>query len=61
MGWDELAEARKCTGEPVVDPDAGLVMVTLAKAAAVRAAQAHNRRTVFFNNFFKLLTFLWWE
>jgi hypothetical protein len=54
MGFDELAEARKCTGEPLVDPDAGLVTVTLAKAAAVNAAQAHNRRTVFFNNFFKL-------
>ena len=60
MGCDELAEARKCTGEPDVDPDAGLVMVTLAKAAAEKAAQAHNRRTVFFKNVFNLLTF-WWD
>jgi len=58
MGFDELAEARKCTGEPAVDADAGLVMVTLAKAAAERTAQAQNRRTVFFKNVFKLLTFL---
>lgn len=54
MGFDELAEARKCTGEPVVDPVAGLVMVTLAKAAAEKMARAHDRRTVFFNNVFKL-------
>jgi hypothetical protein len=54
MGFDELAEARKCTGDPLVDPDAGLVMVTPAKAEAVRAAKAHKRRTVFFNNVFKL-------
>ena len=58
MGFDELAEARKCTGEPAVDADAGLVTVTLAKAAAERTAQAQNRRTVFFKNVFKLLTFL---
>jgi len=61
MGCDELAEARKCTGEPAVDADAGLVMVTLAKAAAERAAQAHNRRTVFFKNVFKLFNFPGWE
>jgi hypothetical protein len=54
MGFDELAEATKCTGEPAVDPDAGLVTVTLAKAAAVKATKAHDRRTVFFNNVFKL-------
>jgi len=54
MGFDELAEARKCTGEPVVDPVAGLAMVTLAKAAAEKMARAHDRRTVFFNNVFKL-------
>jgi hypothetical protein len=58
MGCDELADARKCTGDPPVDPDAGLVMVTLAKAAAVKAAQTHNRRTKFFNRVFKLFTFL---
>jgi hypothetical protein len=57
MALDELAEAMKWTGEPAVDPDAGLVTVTLAKAAAERTAHAHNRRTVFFNNVFKLLTF----
>jgi hypothetical protein len=57
MGFAELAEARKWTGDPLVAPAAGLLTLTVAKAAAAKKAQTHNRRTVFFNKVSKLFNF----
>jgi hypothetical protein len=48
MGLVEVAEATKWTGEVVVVPDAGEVIVTPAKDAALSArAMVSNRRAFF--------------
>jgi hypothetical protein len=54
MGWDAVAEATKCTGEPTDDPAVGLVTVTPAKANAVSTLKTQNRRAVFFQNVCKV-------
>ena len=51
IGCVELAEATKCTGEPVVAPLAGELTVTPANEAAEKARVATSRRMFFLINF----------
>jgi hypothetical protein len=48
MGLVELAEATKWTGDVVVDPEVGEVIVTPAKDAALRARVVISNRRAFF-------------
>jgi hypothetical protein len=43
MGWVDVAEATKWTGEPEVDPAAGELTVTDANEVAARARVAISR------------------
>jgi len=48
MGWVEVAEATKWTGDPAVDPVAGEVTVTPAKDAEAKARVVSSNRIAFF-------------
>ena len=48
MGWVEVAEATKWTGDPAVDPLAGEVTVTPAKDAEAKARVVRSNRIAFF-------------
>jgi hypothetical protein len=48
IGWVEVAEATKWTGDPAVDPAAGELTVTPAKDAAARLRVMINNRIAFF-------------
>jgi hypothetical protein len=51
MGWAELAEATKWTGEPEVDPGAGELTVTPAKEAAPNSRVVNSNRMAVFTPF----------
>jgi hypothetical protein len=48
MGFADVAEATKWTGDPDVDPAAGELTVTPAKDAAARVSTVINNRIAFF-------------
>ncbi len=52
MGLVELAEATKWTGDVVVDPEVGEVIVTPAKEAALRARVVISTRRAFFTGMY---------
>jgi hypothetical protein len=49
IGLLELAEATKCTGDPVVEPAEGELTMTPAKEAADKANKTTSRQMFFFN------------
>jgi hypothetical protein len=49
MGFVEVAEATKWTGDPDVEPAVGELTVTPAKEAAVRIRVVISNRIAFFN------------
>jgi hypothetical protein len=48
IGFADVAEATKWTGDPAVDPAAGELTVTPAKDAVARVKVAINNRIAFF-------------